>query len=281
MSSPARVTMNEGIRSRVISVPCTAPIERARQEGDDDRRPPRPVGRDGLHELHGDDRPHGADVADRQVDLAEQQREGLGHGQHHEHRALLEEVHDVAGGEEDVMRADDLEDDDDDDQPQDDGEHPALSAPDAEQLAVDVLPHRLGDDLGRDERGRRRRRAVGSTAVSTALGSDTGGAPRRWGRGQSWPWSTAPARLRGPLVFHAQAPGGHVLDDALAVEGRRLVLDHDRPQVQHGDAVGHGEDVVEVVRDHQHGQAVVSQASDQVEHHAPSGSRRARRWARP
>ena len=106
MSSPARVTMNEGSRSRVINVPWTAPIERAGQQGDDDGRPPRPVGRRRLHELHGDGRPDGADVADGQVDLAEQQGEDLGHGQHHEHRTLLEEVHDVAGGEEDVVRAD-------------------------------------------------------------------------------------------------------------------------------------------------------------------------------
>ena len=55
-----------------------------------------------LHQLRGDDAAEGADVADRQVDLAEEEGEDLAHGQHHEHRPLEEEVHEVPGGQEDV-----------------------------------------------------------------------------------------------------------------------------------------------------------------------------------
>ncbi len=102
MSRPARVTMKEGSRSRVMSEPCRKPIKRAREE------------RAMIAAHHGQfvvvgctswtamTPPTDADVADGQVDLAEQQREDLGHGQHHEHRALLEEVDDVAGREENV-----------------------------------------------------------------------------------------------------------------------------------------------------------------------------------
>ncbi len=151
MRFPASVTMKEGSRSRVMSVPCRPPTRPHGQQGDHDGRPPRPVRRHRLHQLHGDDPAHHPDVADRKVDLAEQQDEDLGHAQHHEHRALLEEVHDVAGGQEHVVRTDRLEHDDDGHHPEQDRQHPALPAPDPLPGPVQVLAHRLGQDLRGDE----------------------------------------------------------------------------------------------------------------------------------
>ena len=53
-----------------------------------------------LDQLGDDDAADAADEADRQVDLAEQQREDLAHGQQHEDRALDQQVDEVAGGQE-------------------------------------------------------------------------------------------------------------------------------------------------------------------------------------
>ena len=50
-----------------------------------------------LDQLGGDDPADAADEADRQVDLAEQQGEDLAHRQQHVHRALDQQVHEVAG----------------------------------------------------------------------------------------------------------------------------------------------------------------------------------------
>src|ERR1039458_645163 len=110
--------------------------------------------------------------------------------------------------------------------------------------------------------------AVRSTNESIG-GSTPGpdGAPPEAGGGAACAMldgSTASAR---PHCCHAQTPGGHVLDDALSVEHRCSVLHHHPPQVQDRDPVGHGEDVVEVVGNHCHWQPLVSQASDEVEHH--------------
>src|SRR5438445_11695339 len=55
----------------------------------------------------------------------------------------------------------------------------------------------------------------------------------------------------------------HVLDDALPVEGRGLVLDDQAAQIEDSDPVGHLEDVVEVVRDDHHRQTSVAQAFDE------------------
>ena len=153
--------------------------------------------------------------------------------------------------------------------PEQDREHPALPAPDAEALAAHVLPKRLGDDLGWDQG----RTAFGAAVRSTS-GSircfDVGPGGRSGGAGvgvSRCHVRQLRSRRRVPQCCHAQTPGRHVLDDALSVERRDVVLHHHPPQVQDGDPVGHGEDVVEVVRDHQHRQAVVPQASYQVEHH--------------
>ena len=69
---------------------------RAGEKAGEDGRHPVPVGGDGLDELDGDRRADRADEPDRQVDLAEDQRESLGHGEDHEHRRLLKEVDQVA-----------------------------------------------------------------------------------------------------------------------------------------------------------------------------------------
>src|ERR1700674_2818406 len=67
-------------------------------------------------------------------------------------------------------------------------------------------------------------------------------------------------------VAAAQAAGGHVFDDALAVERGRPVLDRHPTEVQDGDAIGDLEQVVQVVRDHHHRKAAVAQALHQVQH---------------
>ena len=78
-------------------------LKRAEGGGGDkrgeDRRPPRP-GDFRLHEYGHDGRPDPGDVAQRKIDLAEQQHEHLAHADQHEHRALHEQVDEVAGGEE-------------------------------------------------------------------------------------------------------------------------------------------------------------------------------------
>ncbi len=75
---------------------------RADQQGGDDRQPTTAVdaGRRRLHQFAHDHGPEPHDQADGEVDLAEQQGEDLGHRQHHEHRALLEQVDQVLCREE-------------------------------------------------------------------------------------------------------------------------------------------------------------------------------------
>src|SRR5207248_6384779 len=71
----------------------------------------------------------------------------------------------------------------------------------------------------------------------------------------------------GTLDGATRGPGGHVVDDALAVEGGGALLDHQPAQVEDRDPVGHLEDVVQVVRDDHHRQTAIAQAPGQVEHH--------------
>src|SRR5581483_4724865 len=75
------------------------------------------------------------------------QGEALGHREHHEHGALLEEVDQVHRGQEE--RVEDREDDRDHDHRSDHGEDAALPSGDAAEPQPEVLPQRLGDDLGR------------------------------------------------------------------------------------------------------------------------------------
>jgi hypothetical protein len=90
--------------------------------------------------------------------------------------------------------------------------------------------------------------AVASTTVVTGSGAT---APPAVGNGGDRPRTT----------------GGHVLDHALAVHACGVTLDDHLAQVQHRDPIGHGEDVVQVVGDHEHREAVVTQVPDQLEHH--------------
>src|SRR5579875_3574475 len=57
----------------------------------------------------------------------------------------------------------------------------------------------------------------------------------------------------------ADPPGRHVLDHALPVELRYGTFDDQPSEVQDGDPVGHGEDVVQVVGDDEHRQSPVAQ----------------------
>src|SRR5215469_11619975 len=58
----------------------------------------------------------------------------------------------------------------------------------------------------------------------------------------------------------------HILHHALPVEVRSRPLDHHPPQVQHRDPVRDLEDVVQVVGDHHHRQPAVPEPFDQVQH---------------
>src|SRR5437773_7426496 len=71
----------------------------------------------------------------------------------------------------------------------------------------------------------------------------------------------------GSLTAAARGTGGHVIDDALPVEGRGTTLGHHSAEMHHGNPVRHLEDVVEVVRDHHDREAAITQTPDQVEHH--------------
>src|SRR5215472_1906009 len=84
------------------------------------------------------------------------------------------------------------------------------------------------------------------------------------------------ARLERPRA-HLPA-GGHVLDDGLGIERRLGVLGHHPSKVEHRDPVGHGEHVVQVVRDDHDRQPPLAEAAHQVQHlprlDHPEGGRR-------
>src|SRR5439155_26425055 len=105
-----------------------------------------------LHQLDRDRGAAGADEPDVKVDLAEHQDESLSHRQDHEHGALLEEVHQVGGRQEDVVGADDLEDRHDHDHRNDHRQDAALAGTDADAPGSEVLAEGLSDDLRRDFR---------------------------------------------------------------------------------------------------------------------------------
>ncbi len=132
------MTTNEGSRSRMTSVPQTAPIAAVAA------MPPRMATHHGSPwVVEQDGRDGAADaghVADRQVDLPEHQHPDLGHAQQDEHRALDQEVDQVPGGQED--RVLDLEDDDEEDEAAEDGEHAALATADPLADHPDVLAQR-------------------------------------------------------------------------------------------------------------------------------------------
>src|SRR2546430_9254530 len=79
--------------------------------------------------------------------------------------------------------------------------------------------------------------------------------------------SVISALFSGSATGAAQASCRHVLDNALPVEIRGLVLHRHASEVEDRDVVRDLEDVVQVVRDDHHGQALVAQPPDEVEHH--------------
>src|SRR6266852_6347040 len=64
----------------------------------------------------------------------------------------------------------------------------------------------------------------------------------------------------------ARRPAGHEVDDDLDVQLGDGTHGHHVSEVQHRYTVGHLEDVVHVVGDHQYGEALIGQPADQVEH---------------
>ena len=135
------------------------------------------------------------------------------------------------------------------------------------QPGAQVLTQGLGEELRGDLGG-------GGAAVAAVRSTGSAGPARRRrsaGRSLSQPWlRRSPRRRRRPAACgdaRSSRPGGHVLDDALPVEAGHRSLGHHPAEVEHGDPVGHLEDVVEVVGDHHHRQAVVAEAAHQVEDH--------------
>ena len=117
-SRPASVTTNDGIPIRVMMSPCSVPIaapRRARDEEADRRGSSLPSGVSRIAVEHtGDTR----DVADREVDLAEQEDADDAHGDVANGRGLDDEVDEVARRSGSGRL--DLEDDRDEDQADDD-----------------------------------------------------------------------------------------------------------------------------------------------------------------
>ena len=72
------------------------------------------------------------------------------------------------------------------------------------------------------------------------------------------------AARRVPLP--SRAPHRHEFDDALGVELRGFAGADHLAEAQNGDAVGDCEHVVQVVRDHDHGETLIGQPPDQLEH---------------
>src|ERR1019366_4767369 len=101
---------------------------------------------DAAEEQHPPEEGH---VTDGEIDLAEQQDKDLGHGQDHVDGALLEEVHQVARAQKGVLGGGDLEDGGDGHQADNDGDDPAVAAPDPQPPAPQVLTQGLGGELGR------------------------------------------------------------------------------------------------------------------------------------
>ena len=174
----------------------------ADREAAGDRRGPAEVER-----RVGEDHGHGAadrtGEAERQVDLAEQQHEDLGHAEDDELGGLLEEVDQVRRGEE--PRAQDLEDDDDRDQAEHDRQRAALAAANALHPGVTYSRERgVRYDLDRDP-------ILGGELGQLLFGADRARAPRagcvRFVGGAHQPAAWPPRRAQ-----RAARAEGYVLD---------------------------------------------------------------------
>jgi hypothetical protein len=128
----------------------------------------------GQEQQRRDDTGHAADVADREVDLPQEQDEDDAHADDRVGGHLHDEVDEVAGGEELVVLR--LEDDRDDDQADEDRQR-------AEVAALDALPPAAGGVLKRLA-GRRDGGRCGLRHLDRSGGLRLGLGPRRGvGRG--------------------------------------------------------------------------------------------------
>ena len=152
-------------------------------------------------ELGGHDRADTHVEAGRQVDLAKQQNEDLGHAEDDEIAALVDQVDQVAGGEELAVLA--LEDDDQRDQADDDRQDAAVTRADLLPLRRNVFAERVGDQLVAPQqygvgRGRHRVRQLdGAVDGGTVLGGRH--------RAQSFPAAEAADPDSPPVVMSSTA----------------------------------------------------------------------------
>ena len=144
-SNPARVTMNEGSPILVMIVPYSSPIKAQTTS----------AARIAAHQGHPivgfassatTTPPTPGDVADREVDLAEQQRIDLAHGQQREDRPLHQQVDQVPRREEVVVHR--LEQDGHEQQPGHDRQDAGLPATHPRERRLQILPNRVRDELG-------------------------------------------------------------------------------------------------------------------------------------
>ena len=126
--SPASVTTNEGIPIFVMISPWKVPIAMPEPSASAIAIGCGDLVAVGNQQDGCDHARHTRDIADRQVDLAEQQHEHDPHRDRRVGRRLHDQVDEVAGGEEAVVLA--LEDDRDDDQAEDDRQRSELARAD-------------------------------------------------------------------------------------------------------------------------------------------------------
>ena len=88
---------------------------------------------------------------------------------------------------------------------------------------------------------------------------------RRPDRDQPWPSPAPPLPSRGPDPVRPRPPVVMYSTTLCRSNSLAGACDHHPAQVQHGDAVGDGEHVVEIVRDQHHRQTAVPQSGDQIE----------------
>ena len=131
-----------------------------------------------------------------------------------------------------------LEDDRDDDQADDDRQRPELALLDVRQPAAAVVAEA-------ELRALLRRRARAAAAVRDGAHA---------------------SHLLGLAGNRRQLPGGDRFDDLLLVGLAALELGDVLAEAQHGDRVGDLEDVVQVVGDQDHGEALLAEALDEVQH---------------
>ena len=132
---------------KATNEPWKAPISEHTADGEEDRDDPRDLVPVRESQLRDDDAGDPADVADREVDLADQEDEDDAVGEQRHTGHLRDDVAEVAGAEEVVSL--EREEDDDDDEP--DEHRPAAEVPGAE-VVEDPSEERLGQDGLRRER---------------------------------------------------------------------------------------------------------------------------------